>query len=119
MPWYGWLILALGGAVALAALLARAVFASRRGRRFMALSAAAKVEFGRTLLRDRAVPLTAKAPLVLLVTYLALPFDLIPDFVPVIGQADDFFVVTAAVGLLILAVPRERFERALALAAHR
>lgn len=117
MPWYGWLTLAIGGAIAVAALLFRAILASQRGRRFMLLPAVAKIAFGRTLLRDRAVPITAKVPLLLLVGYLALPLDLIPDFVPVIGQADDFFIVTAAVGLLILAVPRERFERALVLAA--
>lgn len=114
MPWYGWLILAAGIVLLLAALCFRLVRASRRGRRFMSLSTRGKVDFGRVLLADREVPLTAKASLVILVAYLALPFDLIPDFIPVLGQADDFLVVLAAVGLLLVAVPRERFEEALA-----
>ena len=114
MPWYGWLILGAGIVLLLAALAIRLVRASRRGRRFMSLSTRGKVDFGRALLADREVPLMAKASLVVLVAYLALPFDLIPDFIPVLGQADDLLVVLAAVGLLLLAVPRERFEEALA-----
>ncbi|MBI5948917.1 MAG: DUF1232 domain-containing protein [Chloroflexi bacterium] len=56
----------------------------------------------------------AKAVLVLLVGYLAMPFDLIPDFVPVLGQADDVLVIVLALWLLMVVVPRERFEAALA-----
>jgi uncharacterized membrane protein YkvA (DUF1232 family) len=47
------------------------------------------------------------------VGYLALPFDLIPDFIPVVGQLDDALVIVAAVAILIWLVPRERFEAAL------
>ncbi len=39
------------------------------------------------LLRDPRVPRRAKVALALLVPYLALPFDLIPDFIPVAGQS--------------------------------
>jgi uncharacterized membrane protein YkvA (DUF1232 family) len=41
------------------------------------------------LLRDERVPQRAKWPLLLLVPYLASPLDLIPDFIPVLGQLDD------------------------------
>jgi uncharacterized membrane protein YkvA (DUF1232 family) len=37
------------------------------------------------LARDPRVPRRAKLSLVLLACYLALPFDLIPDFIPVLG----------------------------------
>jgi len=41
------------------------------------------------LLRDERVPRRAKLPILLIVPYLASPIDLIPDFIPVLGQLDD------------------------------
>ena len=113
MPWYGWLLLAAGAFIALAAVTFRLLRASRRGRRFLALSMRGKLQFGRTLLRDPSVPLPAKLMLLAVVGYLAMPFDLIPDFIPVIGQLDDVAVIVIAIALLIVLVPRERFESAL------
>jgi len=113
MEWWGWVLLGLGALIAVTALLFRIFRASRRGRRFMALSMRAKMRFGRLLLDDPTVPAPAKVALLILVAYLALPLDLIPDFVPVIGQLDDALIVMLAIGLLILAIPRQRFEAAL------
>ena len=48
------------------------------------------------LVRDGRVPRRAKWPLLLLVPYLASPIDLIPDFVPVLGQLDDAVLVALA-----------------------
>ena len=45
------------------------------------------------LLRDERVPRRRKLLLAGLVGYLALPFDLVPDFIPVAGQLDDVIVV--------------------------
>jgi uncharacterized membrane protein YkvA (DUF1232 family) len=50
----------------------------------------------RRLLRDPRVPRRAKVALALLVPYLASPIDLIPDFLPVIGQLDDAALVAIA-----------------------
>jgi uncharacterized membrane protein YkvA (DUF1232 family) len=47
----------------------------------------------RRLLGDPRVPRARKALLAGLVAYLALPFDLIPDFIPVAGQLDDAILV--------------------------
>lgn len=116
MPWYGWLLLAVGAFIALLAVTFRLLRASRRGRRFLALSMRGKLQFGRTLLGDSSVPLPAKLMLLALVGYLAMPFDLIPDFIPVIGQLDDAAVIVIAIALLIVLVPRERFESALSAA---
>jgi uncharacterized membrane protein YkvA (DUF1232 family) len=45
------------------------------------------------LLKDPRVPWTAKLVPVLLVVYIASPLDLIPDFLPVIGQIDDVAIL--------------------------
>ncbi|MEW2506902.1 YkvA family protein [Amycolatopsis sp. CA-161197] len=43
---------------------------------------------------DRNLPRGVRVRLGLLLVYLALPIDLIPDFIPVLGYADDAIVVT-------------------------
>jgi uncharacterized membrane protein YkvA (DUF1232 family) len=50
----------------------------------------------RRLLRDPRVPRARKLALGLLVAYLLFPLDLIPDFLPVIGQLDDALVAGLA-----------------------
>jgi uncharacterized membrane protein YkvA (DUF1232 family) len=49
------------------------------------------------LLRDPRVPRHAKVAVALLIPYLVLPFDLVPDFIPVAGQIDDAILVVAAI----------------------
>jgi uncharacterized membrane protein YkvA (DUF1232 family) len=48
----------------------------------------------RRLASDPTLPAGVRVRLWLLLAYLALPFDLIPDFVPVLGYADDAMVVS-------------------------
>lgn len=45
------------------------------------------------LARDGGLPRGVRIRLWLLLAYLALPFDLIPDFIPVLGYADDAIIV--------------------------
>jgi uncharacterized membrane protein YkvA (DUF1232 family) len=49
----------------------------------------------RRLAADSTLPRGVRIRLALLVVYLAMPFDLIPDFIPVLGYADDAIVVAA------------------------
>jgi uncharacterized membrane protein YkvA (DUF1232 family) len=53
------------------------------------------------LLRDPRVPRRQKLLLLALAGYLALPFDLIPDFIPVAGQLDDVLIVALVVRSLL------------------
>jgi uncharacterized membrane protein YkvA (DUF1232 family) len=48
----------------------------------------------RRLAADPTVPRGARVRLALLLAYLAIPFDLVPDFVPVLGYADDAIIVS-------------------------
>jgi uncharacterized membrane protein YkvA (DUF1232 family) len=49
----------------------------------------------RRLAADRTLPRGVRVRLGLLLAYLACPIDLIPDFIPVLGYADDAIIVTA------------------------
>ena len=62
------------------------------------------------LLRDPRVPRRAKATLVVVIPYLVMPFDLIPDFIPVLGQLDDALLVAAVFGYVARTAGREVIE---------
>jgi uncharacterized membrane protein YkvA (DUF1232 family) len=62
----------------------------------------------RGLLGDGAVPARYKVGLGLLVAYLALPFDLVPDFIPVAGWLDDALLVVLVLRWVLRGVGPER-----------
>jgi uncharacterized membrane protein YkvA (DUF1232 family) len=117
MPWWGWLLAGMGASVLL---LAATAFLLRRclrrlrddplARRIAALPLRAKAALAWRLFRDRRLPLGAKVLLPALALYLALPFDLIPDFIPVLGYLDDLLVVLLVSALLLRALPRDVVE---------
>lgn len=80
--------------------------------RLAALAAAFKREFEvyRCALRHPATPLAAKILLGLAVGYALLPFDLIPDFLPIIGHLDDLVIVPGLVWLALGMIPRNILE---------
>ena len=62
------------------------------------------------LLADERVPRRAKVPLVLLIRYLASPIDLIPDFIPVLGQLDDAVLVALVLRRVVRVTGRDVVE---------
>ena len=54
------------------------------------------------LSRDRRLARPIRLRLLIVVVYLALPFDLIPDFIPLVGYADDAIVI----GIVLRSVVR-------------
>jgi uncharacterized membrane protein YkvA (DUF1232 family) len=62
------------------------------------------------LLRDASVPRYVKALAVVPVLYVISPLDVLPDFLPVLGQLDDLGVVLMAMEGLIALCPREVVE---------
>lgn len=61
----------------------------------------------RLVLKDPRTPIPAKVLLALAVGYALLPFDLIPDFIPVLGHLDDLIVVPGLVLLASALIPRD------------
>jgi uncharacterized membrane protein YkvA (DUF1232 family) len=57
----------------------------------------------RRLLRDDRVQRRRKLVLLALVGYLAMPLDLVPDFIPVAGQLDDAIVAALALRYVLRA----------------
>ena len=95
MTGWQWLLLGLGVTLAVyAALLVGLVLAGRRvDARALATVIPDCLVLLRSLLRDPRVPRRRKLLLVALLAYLAMPLDLVPDFIPVAGQLDDAIVV--------------------------
>jgi len=95
VPWWAWLLISLGVALAIyGAFLAWLVHRGRReDARALATFIPDCIVLVTRLARDPRVSRRHKLVLVALVAYLALPFDLVPDFIPVAGQLDDAIVV--------------------------
>jgi uncharacterized membrane protein YkvA (DUF1232 family) len=66
----------------------------------------------RRLLADPETPRRRKLLLVALIAYLASPIDLIPDFIPVLGQLDDALLVALALRHLVHAGGEDGIRRA-------
>lgn len=63
------------------------------------------------LMGDSGVPLWLKILPVLVAVYLISPLDLIPGFLPVIGQLDDLGVLVMGLALFIRLAPDEAIAR--------
>jgi uncharacterized membrane protein YkvA (DUF1232 family) len=93
-PWY-WILVSAGVALCFyAAFVAVLVVAGRTGTaRAAARFVPDCLVLFRRLLADPALPRRKKLLLAALVPYLAMPFDLVPDFIPVAGYLDDAVIV--------------------------
>lgn len=61
----------------------------------------------KNVFKDKRTPLLAKFFFALGIGYLMLPFDLIPDFIPVIGHLDDAVLVPFFIYLALKFTPSE------------
>jgi uncharacterized membrane protein YkvA (DUF1232 family) len=59
------------------------------------------------IVRDRRVPLYLKAIPALAALYLVLPVDLVPGWIPVLGQLDDLAILALAVRLFVRLAPAD------------
>jgi uncharacterized membrane protein YkvA (DUF1232 family) len=65
----------------------------------------------RRLAADRTVPRGVRIKLALLLAYLLSPLDLVPDFLPVIGYADDVIVLAVVLRSVIRTAGPEPLRR--------
>jgi uncharacterized membrane protein YkvA (DUF1232 family) len=103
MPWWEWSLIAVG--VTLVVYAAFVLFLLAAGRRtdaraFARLIPDCAVLVSR-LVRDRRVPRRRKLLLLALGAYLVLPFDVVPDFIPIAGQLDDAILVALVLRHLV------------------
>jgi len=103
MSWWQWLLLSGVALLVLwaAFVLALVVAGRRTEARALAGFVPDCVVLFRRLLGDARVPRSRKLLIAALIGYLALPFDLVPDFIPLAGQLDDAIVVALALRLAL------------------
>jgi uncharacterized membrane protein YkvA (DUF1232 family) len=65
----------------------------------------------RRLAADRTLAVGVRVRLVLLLAYLLSPIDLVPDFIPVIGYADDAVIVALVLRSVLKRAGPEALER--------
>jgi uncharacterized membrane protein YkvA (DUF1232 family) len=95
VTWWPWLALSLAliALIWLALVVALLVVGRREEGRALAGFIPDCIVLVSRLMHDDRVPRGRKLLLAALVGYLALPFDLVPDFIPIAGQLDDVLVV--------------------------
>ncbi|HEY6068520.1 MAG TPA: DUF1232 domain-containing protein [Gaiellaceae bacterium] len=103
MTWWAWAGAALGVLVLVWVGFVLILFAVGRREEARALAGFIPdcVVLVHRLLRDPRVPRRRKLLLVGLLGYLALPFDLVPDFIPVAGQLDDAIILALVLRHLV------------------
>ncbi|MEW6749637.1 MAG: YkvA family protein [Candidatus Latescibacterota bacterium] len=74
----------------------------RLGRRFRS-----ELTFYRLVAGHPRTPWLARALLLAAIAYAFMPFDLVPDWIPVLGHVDDVLVVPLLVWLGVRLVPQE------------
>ncbi len=69
-----------------------------------------EIRIYQAVIKDRRTPLLGKILLGMAVGYFFLPFDLIPDFIPVLGHVDDIIIIPTLVLLALKIIPKALIE---------
>ena len=115
MPGWAWtLVGALGGLLLCWLVLMAVLWATRpdemRARELLRLLPDV-LRLVRRLAGDRTLPRGVRVRLWLLMAYLAMPIDLVPDFLPVLGHADDAIVVAVVLRSVVRRAGAAAVER--------
>jgi uncharacterized membrane protein YkvA (DUF1232 family) len=115
--WPGWTEVLVGlGATVVASCLVLGVVTARAVRRGASLTEVARLvpDLARLLMRlstDPAIPVRVRGRIFIAIAYNVQPINLIPDFVPVIGLADNVLVTLWAVRSTVRGVGQEAIGR--------
>ncbi len=69
-----------------------------------------EIQVYKLVIEDKRTPKAAKLLLGVAVGYALLPFDLIPDFIPVIGHLDDVIILPILVFIALKITPKDVIE---------
>ncbi len=69
-----------------------------------------ELELYQRVLKDSRTPRLAKFFLGAAIFYVLLPFDLIPDFIPILGQLDDLVIVPLLFFLALKNIPKDLLD---------
>jgi uncharacterized membrane protein YkvA (DUF1232 family) len=97
VQWWTWLLISLGAILAIYTSFLAWLVIRGRHEDARALAIPDCIVLVTRLARDPRVPRRRKLVLIALVAYLSLPFDLVPDFIPVAGQLDDAIIVALVI----------------------
>jgi uncharacterized membrane protein YkvA (DUF1232 family) len=105
VTWWEWLLVSLAVLVVVYAVFIAWLIATgrRESARVLATFIPDCIVLVSRLAREPRVPRRRKALLLGVVAYLALPFDLVPDFIPVAGQLDDVVIVALVLRYFVAA----------------
>jgi uncharacterized membrane protein YkvA (DUF1232 family) len=105
MPTWEWFLVGVGLTLALYVLfiVVLVLVGRRTDARALATFIPDCLVLFRALVRDPRVPRSRKLLLIALIAYLAMPFDLVPDFIPVAGQLDDAIIVALVLRTMVRA----------------
>ncbi len=108
MRWWTWLLVV--AAILAVALIITALGVRRSRDALLQLARLVPVclKLFRDIMRDPEVPKRSKIAPGLVIIYLLIPIDLIPDFIPGLGHLDDALIVAWAIRHLVASAGRDR-----------
>jgi uncharacterized membrane protein YkvA (DUF1232 family) len=69
-----------------------------------------KLSLARDVFRDERIGIAPRLIVFGVLLYVAMPLDIIPDFIPVLGQLDDLVILGIAAWVLVRSIPPEVIE---------